>query len=61
MCVGVGSTAAKWDDTVAPLAIQAPASGGGVRYAYHMAHFGSIPYGEAIDGYVACHIRRQLS
>ena len=47
------SVSGKWDDTVAPISVVAPA-GNGKTYDYHMAHFGGVPYGTVMNGCAYC-------
>lgn len=44
-------TAAKRDDTMAPLTVLQPFDPLLDNISYHIAHFGSVPYGTFMDGY----------
>lgn len=48
------ATAAKWDDTKAPITVIEPEGILDDTINYHMAHFGAVPYGTLIDGCVPC-------
>ena len=51
LCSSLTTTAAKWDDTVAPLTVVEPADTDNTTFNFHMAHFGQVPYGSVIEGY----------